>query len=248
MYKPGCIPTKAMLTAAHLYTDIISKSKKFGIKVDNVTYDLKGIMKHMNKAITMSRKGIEFLMKKNKIDVFNGIGEIIDKNHVKVNDEIIEGEYLILAHGSIPSVFPPFDKVEGLWTSDDVFKMAELPESIAIIGGGVIGIEFATFFSSLGKKVYVIELADHILPFEDNDIADAVKKSLIKKGVKIFEKSKVKDVIKNENDYTVIIEGDENFEIISEKVLLAVGRKPNIPEDIRKLGWRLIEELLLVIQ
>jgi dihydrolipoamide dehydrogenase len=232
----GCIPTKALLTAAHLYTDIISKSKKLGVKVDNVSYELSGIMKHMNKSVTMSRKGIEYLMKKNNIDVFKGIGEILDKNHVKVNDDIIEGEYLILAHGSIPSMFPPFNQIEGIWTSDDVFKMTELPDSIVIIGGGVIGIEFATFFASLGKKVHVVELADHILPFEDADIAQEVKKSLIKKGVKVYEKTKVKDVKKDEN-YIVIAESENGeIELTADRVLLAVGRSPNIPEDVKKLG------------
>jgi dihydrolipoamide dehydrogenase len=232
----GCIPTKAMLTAAHLYTDIISKSKKFGIKVDNVSYELSGIMKHMNKSITMSRKGIEYLMKKNNIDVFNGNGEIIDKNHVKVNDDIIEGEYLILAHGSVPSMFPPFSQIEGIWTSDDVFKMTELPDSIVIIGGGVIGVEFATFFASLGKKVHIVELADHILPFEDEDVAQEVKKSLIKKGVKVYEKTKVKDVKKEEN-YIVLAESENGeIELSADRVLLAVGRRPNIPEDVKKLG------------
>lgn len=232
----GCIPTKALLTAAHLYTDIISKSKKLGVKVDNVSYELSGIMKHMNKSVTMSRKGIEYLMKKNNIDVFKGTGEIIDKKHVKVNDEIIESEYLILAHGSIPSMFPPFNDVEGIWTSDDVFKMTELPDSIVIIGGGVIGVEFATFFASLGKKVHVVELADHILPFEDEDVAQEVKKSLIKKGVKVYEKTKVKDVKKDEN-YIVVAESENGeIELIADRVLLAVGRRPNIPEDVKKLS------------
>ncbi|GAB6190112.1 dihydrolipoyl dehydrogenase [Marinitoga arctica] len=232
----GCIPTKAMLTAAHLYSDIISKSKKFGIKVESVSYELSGIMKHMNKSITMSRKGIEYLMKKNNIDVFNGIGEIIDKNHVKVNDKILEGDYLILAHGSVPSKFPPFNEVEGIWTSDDVFRMKELPESIVIIGGGVIGVEFATFFSTLKKDVTIVELADHILPFEDLDVAKEIKKSLQKKGVKVYEKSKVKSVIKNGEIYSIIVESEKEFELSADKVLLAAGRKPNIPDDVKKLG------------
>ncbi|KLO23786.1 dihydrolipoamide dehydrogenase [Marinitoga sp. 1197] len=232
----GCIPTKALLTATHLYTDIITKSKKFGIKVENISYELSGILKHMNKSIVMSRKGIEYLMKKNNIDVFNGTGIIIDKNHIKVNDKILESKNLILAHGSIPAVFPPFDKIDGIWTSDDVFTMKEIPESIVIIGGGVIGVEFATFFSALGKKVFLIELADHILPFEDEDVAKEIKKALIKKGVKIYEKTRVKNVIKGDF-YTVVAESENSeIEISSEKILLAVGRKPYIPQDVKELG------------
>ncbi|NUU94738.1 dihydrolipoamide dehydrogenase [Marinitoga sp. 1135] len=238
----GCIPTKAILTAAHLYSDIIGKSKKFGIKVDNVSYDLAGILKHMNKSITMSRKGIEYLMKKNNIDVMKGNAIIKDKNHVEIEEsgEVIEGKNLVLAHGSVPAIFPPFSEVEGIWTSDDVFNnMKELPESIVIVGGGVIGVEFATFFSSLGKKVYIVELADHILPFEDADIAQEVKKALTKKGVKVLEKTKVKGVSKEEI-YKVTIESEKGEEIIEgEKVLLAVGRRPYIPEDVKALGVKI---------
>jgi dihydrolipoamide dehydrogenase len=233
----GCIPTKAMLTAAHLYTDIVSKSKKMGIKVDNVDYDIAGIMKHMKKSITMSRKGIEFLFNKNKIDLFKETAEIIDKNHVKAGGETLETENIILAHGSEPVMFPPFNQIEGIWTSNEVFQMKEAPESILIIGGGVIGLEFSNFFASLGKKVYLVELFDHILPYEDEDVAKEIKKTLKKKGVEVLEKHKVSDVQISENGYISKIENDDKIkEIETEKVLLAVGRKPVIPEDVKNLG------------
>lgn len=233
----GCIPTKAMLTSTHLYTDIISKSKKMGIKVDNVDYDLAGIMKHMKKSVTMSRKGIEFLFNKNKIDLFKETAEIVDKNHVKAGEETLETENIILAHGSEPVVFSPFNKIDGIWTSNEVFQMQEAPESILIIGGGVIGLEFSNFFASLGKKVYLVELFDHILPYEDEDVASEIKKVLKKKGVEILEKHKVADVVKNENGYISKIENDDKIkEIETEKILLAVGRKPVIPEDVKNLG------------
>lgn len=233
----GCIPTKAMLTAAHLYTDIIDKSKKMGIKVDNVDYDLAGIMKHMKKSVMMSRKGIEFLLNKNKVDLFKETAVIIDKNHVKAGEGTLETENIILAHGSEPVMFPPFSEIDGIWTSNDVFKMEELPESILIIGGGVIGVEFSNFFASLGRKVYLVELLDHILPYEDEDVAGEIRKTLKRKGVEILEKHKVVDVIKNKSGYISRIENDDKTrEIKTEKVLLAVGRKPVIPEDVKDLG------------
>lgn len=233
----GCIPTKAMLTSTHLYTDIISKSKKMGIKVDNVDYDLAGIMKHMKKSVTMSRKGIEFLFNKNKIDLFKETAEIVDKNHVKAGEKTFETKNIILAHGSEPVMFSPFNKIDGIWTSNEVFQMQEAPESILIIGGGVIGLEFSNFFASLGKKVYLVELFDHILPYEDEDVASEIKKVLKKKGVEILEKHKVADVVKNENGYISKIENDDKIkEIETEKILLAVGRKPVIPEDVKNLG------------
>lgn len=231
----GCIPTKAMLTASHLFTEINEKAKKFGILVDNVSYDLSLIMKHMQKSVTMSRKGIEFLMKKNKIDVFKDKAVLKDKNTVLLENsgQEIQGENIILAHGSVPVIFSPFDQIEGIWTSDDVFKMEKMPESILIIGGGVIGVEFATFFSSFGIDVTVVELAEHILPYEDSDVAEEVKKALKKNKVKIIEGEKVEGVEKKGEKYIAKVAGKE---IEVEKVLLAVGRRPNISEDVKALG------------
>jgi len=239
----GCIPTKAMLTAVHLYDEINKKSKKFGIEVERVSYNLPGIMKHMNKSIIMSRKGIEYLMKKNNIDIFKGTGIIQDRKHVKIEEtgETIEGDNLILAHGSIPTMFPPFSDVEGIWTSDEVFKIDELPESILIVGGGVIGVEFATFFSTLGVKIYIVELMEHILPFEDEDVAIEIKKVLARNKVDIYEKMRVIDIKKINSSYVATLksENGEVKELVSEKVLFAVGRRPNIPEDVKKLGVKI---------
>lgn len=137
----GCIPTKALLTSTHLFEEITTKSRKFGIKVENIDYDLNDMIKNMNKVVFQSRKGIEYLFKKNNIDLIKGVAKIIDKNHIEVEEQKLETKNLILAHGSQPVIFPPFDKINGIWTSDDVFKMEELPDSILIIGGGVIGIE-----------------------------------------------------------------------------------------------------------
>jgi dihydrolipoamide dehydrogenase len=235
----GCIPTKALLTAAHFYDESVNKGKKFGIKIENVNYDFSSILKHMEKSVKLSRKGVEFLLKKNNVDLYRDKGIIIDKNHVKLekSSEILEGENLILAQGSKPLVFPPFNEVEGLWTSDNVFKMDELPQSILIIGGGVIGTEFSTLFSYLKKKVYLVELFDHILPAEDPEAASIVKKALIKNGVSVYEKSKVVDIKSNGNGYISTIEtNDGKIAIESDKVILAVGRRTNITEDILNLG------------
>jgi len=236
----GCIPTKAMLTPAHLYHEFESKGKSFGLSADNLNIDLKSIMKHTNKSITLSSKGIQLLLNKNNIEIIEGEAILIDKNTVEINGSKYETKNIILANGSEPVVFPPFDKVEGLWTSDDIFKIEELPESILIIGGGIIGIEFATFFSTVGVKVTVVELAEHIIPTEDSDTAEIVKKSLKKNKVKIYENSKVLEVIKIENRYQAkISDGTNEFEIISDKVLLSVGRRPVISEDIKNLGIKI---------
>ncbi|MGB9615343.1 MAG: dihydrolipoyl dehydrogenase, partial [Fervidobacterium sp.] len=236
----GCIPTKALLTSTHMFEEIKEKADKLGLRVSIEAFELSKIMAHASKNIMMSRKGIEYLMKKNNVTVIKGTGEVVNKNKVRIKEsgEELECKNLVLAHGSIPVVFPPFSEVEGIWTSNDVFLMKELPKSLLIIGGGVIGVEFATFFSSLGVKVKIVELADHILPNEDEDVVEEIKKAFVRKGVQIQEKSKVTNVEKIGNNFKVTIvdrEGNESVEEFN-KVLLAVGRKPNIPEDVKALG------------
>ena len=234
----GCIPTKAMLTSAHLYTEIVDKSKRLGIEITGLNYDLKKIMSHMNRTITMSRKGIEHLLKKNEVDFYNDTAVIKDPKHVLLeqNGEILDTNNIVIASGSEPSMFRPFSEVEGIWTSNDVFRMEEMPESLVIVGGGVIGVEFATFFSSLGVKTTIVELADHILPYEDSDIADVIRKSLTRKGVEIIEKTKVTEVEREECSFILNAEGEQELSLQAEKVLVAVGRRPSITEDVRKLG------------
>ena len=236
----GCIPTKAMLTAAHLYTEIQEKAKKFGLTVAGADYDLAGIMKHTEKVIAASRKGIQFLCKKNKIDYYQGTAVIQDRETVMVTgaDAPLQGRNLILAHGSEPVVFPPFSEVEGIWTSDDVFRMTELPQELVIVGGGVIGVEFSTFFAALGVKVHVVELLEHILPYEDADVADVIRKALKRRGVNILERHKVSGVAKSGDGYVCTIDDPQGQqqEIRADRVLLVVGRRPVIPEDVKQLG------------
>jgi len=114
--------------------------------------------------------------------------------------------------------------------------MEEMPESLVIVGGGVIGVEFATFFSSFGVKTTIVELADHILPYEDRDVADDIRKSLTRQGVEIIERTKVTEVEKEECTFILNAEGEQELSLQAEKVLVAVGRRPSISEDVRNLG------------
>jgi dihydrolipoamide dehydrogenase len=234
----GCIPTKAMLTVSHLMDEMKEKASKYGLKVSGVEYDVDTIMKHVQKSVMMSRKGIEYLLNKNGVEVFKGTAVVENKNTVVVQEtgEKLEAKNLVLAHGSVPSVFSPFD-IDGVWTSDDVFNLKEFPKSLVIIGGGVIGVEFATFFGSFGVDVTIVEIAEHILPYEDSDVAEEVKKALKRKGVKILEKTKVSSLSKVDDGFEVALENGETLK--AEKVLLAAGRKPNIPEDVKALGVKI---------
>jgi dihydrolipoamide dehydrogenase len=233
----GCIPTKALLTSAHLLRNIIEKGAELGVLAENVSFDFSKMKNHMNKVVMASRKGIEYLFKKNKIELINGEAIVESPNSVKVQDRKIEAKHLVIATGSVPTLFPPFNEVVGIWTSDDVFRMERLPESVLIVGGGVIGVELATFFSSLNVKVIIVELLDHILPNEDADAAQLVAKTLKRRGVEIYESSKVTSVQPIENGYRSIIETKEGqLEKTTEKVVVAVGRRPKIGEDLKAIG------------
>lgn len=233
----GCIPTKALLTSAHLLRNIIEKGAELGVLAENVSFDFSKMKNHMNKVVMASRKGIEYLFKKNKIELINGEAIVESPNSVKVQDRKIEAKHLVIATGSVPTLFPPFNEVVGIWTSDDVFRMERLPESVLIVGGGVIGVELATFFSSLNVKVIIVELLDHILPNEDADAAQLVAKTLKRRGVEIYESSKVTSVQPIENGYRSIIETKEGqLEKTTEKVVVAAGRIPKIGEDLKAVG------------
>jgi len=233
----GCIPTKALLTSAHLLRNIIEKGAELGVLAENVSFDFSKMKNHMNKVVMASRKGIEYLFKKNKIELINGEAIVESPNSVKVQDRKIEAKHLVIATGSVPTLFPPFNEIVGIWTSDDVFRMERLPESVLIVGGGVIGVELATFFSSLNVKVIIVELLDHILPNEDADAAQLVAKTLKRRGVEIYESSKVTSVQPIGNGYRSIIETKEGqLEKTTEKVVVAVGRRPKIGEDLKAIG------------
>lgn len=233
----GCIPTKALLASAHLYKSVVEKAAELGILVEKVAFDFSKIKNHMNRVVMASRKGIEYLFKKNGVELILGEATVESPNSVIVAGRKIEAEHIVIATGSVPTLFSLFNEVPGIWTSDDVFKMEQLPESVLIVGGGVIGVELATFFSSLNVKVVVVELLEHILPNEDTDAAQIVAKSLKKKGVEIYESSKLISIQPVENGYRSVIETKEGqLEKKTEKIIVAVGRRPRITEDVKALG------------
>ncbi|MCD6449532.1 MAG: dihydrolipoyl dehydrogenase [Thermotogaceae bacterium] len=233
----GCIPTKALLVAAELYNEIQNKGPRIGITASEITYSFDKIKKHMQRAITTSRKGVEYLFKKNGIEYVKGQAVVEKPGVVRVGENTFEAKNVLIATGSVPTLFPPFNEVEGVWTSDDVFKMETLPGSILIVGGGVIGVEMASFFSMLGVRTYIVEIMDHILPAEDSDVADVLRKALKGIGVVIYESSKVKAVDRKGEGFVVAIETPkETLDIEVDKVLVSVGRRPLIGDDIKSLG------------
>lgn len=229
----GCIPSKTLLRHAEVIEDI-KKAESWGIQTDNLRFSLKEMMARKDDVINTLRGGIAYLLSKGKIDVYNGYGTIHADKKVTVQTENetqqIAGEKIIIATGSQP-VVPPIEGLDAVnyHTTDTIFEITEIPRSIVIVGGGVIGVEFANIFSSLETKVTIVELGDRIIPTEDEDAANVLLKSLKKKGIKVMTKCQVTSVQENESEKTVVIEKKGKAEtIVAEEVLMAVGRKPNL--------------------
>lgn len=230
----GCIPTKAWLSSSELFQNI-KEAKKFGITADNFSIDMKLVKSRTDRVVMKGRKGVEYLLKKNNVDLVTGHATVDSLNKAHVSDKSIEFQNLLLAQGSHPIKFPPFN-VDGVMTSDEIFSIDKIPSNILIVGGGVIGVEMANFFSSMGSEVTVVEVMEHILPNMDSDVADVIANSMKKRGIETHTATKTLSVDKINEGFKVVFEGKEKFEKTFETILLSVGRKSNVTDDIKALG------------
>ncbi len=224
----GCIPTKALIRSADLLSEI-REAAKFaitGVEADKVSVDMKALQQRKNSVVKQLTGGVRGLLAGNKVTIINGKASFVDKNTLAVGDKTVTAENIIIATGS--NVFmPPFIAVEGqnnLLTSTEALDLDHVPASIAIIGGGVIGVEFAYLLNKLGAKVTVIELMDHILPMVDPEISLAAQKRMEKNGVTFLLGAKVKAV--RDNHVVFELDGKEQ-DVAADAVLMAVGRTPN---------------------
>lgn len=240
----GCIPTKALLASSSMLMNI-KEAKNFGINIDGkVNADFSAVMSRKDKIVDQLISGIEFLFDKRGINLVNGFGKLIDKNTIEVTKEdgeieIIKADKIILANGSVPIVPPmfPYDK-KRIITSDEVLGLSELPESMLIIGGGVIGCEIGQFFSTLGTEVTIVQRGEQLLPFEDKDVVKQLQRQ--------FKKDKIKVLLNSGVDSCEVV-GDEVVSTLSDGkkvntqyVLVAIGRRPNIENSgIEELGIEL---------
>ncbi|WP_243299385.1 dihydrolipoyl dehydrogenase [Bacillus litorisediminis] len=230
----GCIPSKTLLKHAEIIDSIV-KAKSWGIETGELTFSFEKMKKRKDDVIQRLRNGIALLMKKGKIDVYNGFGFLEAGNQIKVlqeeKEEWLQAEKVILATGSVP-VIPPIPGLNQVQfdTSDSIFDLLQIPESIVIVGGGVIGVEFACIFASLNTKVTIIEMSDRLVPNEDIEASKLLEKVLKKKGVQILVSTKVNKVNKAEdkNAVTCIVKDGEEVVIEAESLLICVGRKPNL--------------------
>ena len=225
----GCIPTKTLLYSAKVYQSA-KDSTKYGISCENISYDLSKIIGRKNKVVRKLVAGIRAKMLASGVEVVNGNAFIqtqIDNNTekfcIECNGQIYNAGKLLICTGS-ETILPPIPglKEKGFWTSREALDNKDVPESILIIGGGVIGIEFASFFNSLGSKVIVVEMLSEILPGMDRTLSGLLRNELSKKGVEFHTGAKVVAV---NNNHVKIEKNDEIQQIEASQILLSVGRK-----------------------
>ena len=231
----GCIPTKALMHSSDVYRDA-AHGAAVGVEVDGLHANRKRIGERKDEVLDTLRTGISGLLKKKKIDVLKGTGVIIEPHTVSVTSEqggnvIVRAKNIMVATGSKPFMPPiPGSDLPGVIDSTELIDMggAEIPEFV-IIGGGVIGIEFATIYADLGDHVTVIEGMDRLLPLIDKEIGRSIKMTMEKKGVDVHVASPVKKIEKDGDKLSVILTNKKGEEISvkADKVLMCVGRRPN---------------------
>lgn len=229
----GCIPTKALVRSAELL-DEIRNANLFGIKVNQPEVDLNLVIEHKNKIVNQLSSGIKFLLDQNKVRLIIGKASFINNSQVFVegdNNYTITYKYSIIASGSkISKINIPGGEDDFVLNSTTALDLRKLPHSITIIGGGVIGMEFAFFYQSFGVKVNVVEYMPKILSTLDEDIIEELTMIAEKKGIKIYQNAKVLQINHSENNQAIIsFEQDKLNKILtSEKVLVAIGREANL--------------------
>ena len=242
----GCIPTKALVSTAELLNHL-QRAGEFGIQVKDYSIDFPAIMKRKDLITRRLSSGVEQLMKANQVRVVRGEGQIIEPGIVEVLDadgqkEVIKTKNIIIATGSKVMKLPiPGIDSGGVITSDEALSLSELPSKMIIIGGGVVGIEFAGIFKALGVEVTVVEMLPRILLPIDEEIARRLAMNLKRKGIEILTDCKVKGIKKNNQNLEVLVstsEGEKRLE--TERVLLAAGRVPELGNiDVQRLGIEL---------
>ena len=229
--KVGCIPSKALLDSSEHFHNAETSFKEHGINITGVKADLKQMIKRKGEVVSQTTDGINFLMKKNKIDVHQGVGSFVDKNTIKISgdkEETITTDKVIIATGSKPSSLPfiEIDKKRVI-TSTEALELKEIPKHLIIIGGGVIGLELGSVYARLGAKVSVVEYMDSLIPTMDKMLGRELKKVLKKLGFEYYLKHKVTAVKGTAKTVTVTAESPkgENIELKGDYCLVSVGRR-----------------------
>lgn len=237
----GCIPTKTLVKSAEVLREI-QRAGEFGISVEQPILDFTQVMTRKDKVVTTLLGGIGKLLKESNIHVIEGFGQLKQPGclEVKTNQgtEIITADNIVLATGSVPIRIPiPGTDLPEVMTSDEILSDTSLPERLVIVGGGVIGLEFASIYQAFGVKVTVVEMAPNILPNGDEEISKRLIPLLKRSGIDILTKTSVKEIRKEDSLAVVVEDNKGTREIQANKVLIATGRKPNLQGiDVEGLG------------
>ncbi len=246
----GCIPSKSLLNLSEEFHKAQHLSNK-GIEIGEVKLNLSKMMKNKDKAVTILTKGVEFLLKKNKVAYFKGAGSFKSKNEISIKDDqnkesLIQAEKVIIATGSVPVSLPgiKFDE-KIIVSSTGALKLDQVPKKMVVVGGGYIGLEMGSVWSRLGADVHVVEFLDHITPGMDKEISNELMKILKKQGIDFHMQHKVETIKKNNSGASIkTIDKDGNkkdFEC--DVVLISVGRQPNTNGlNLKKISVELDEK------
>ena len=256
----GCIPSKALLDSSHHYHDAVTHFEKHGIDVKEVKVNFKQMIARKNEVVAQTSGGINYLMDKNKIDMYQGVGSFKDATHIDIakadwGNETIEAKHTIIATGSKPASLP-FIKIdkERIITSTEALNLKEIPKHLIVIGGGVIGLELGSVYKRLGAAVSVVEFMPKIIPTMDDMLAKELQKALKKQGVKFYTGHKVTSV-ENSGKEVIVTADDKKgnpVEFKGDFCLVSVGRKPftnglvveNANVEINKKGQIITNEYL----
>ena len=229
----GCIPTKALLNAAHLYQKA-GHFEDFGLKVEGLSYDFEKVQKYKSDVVAKNSAGVSYLMKKNKVTVFNGFGKITGKGKVEVayeggKKETIDTKNIIIATGSVVRPIPGFE-TDGkqVVNSDHILELENVPKSMVVIGSGAVGVEFASVYARFGCDTTVVELMPRIVPVEDEEVSKQLERSFKKQGIKCMTGAKLDTMKKSKNSVKVSGKDSKGKTVAleAEMVLVAIGRMP----------------------
>ncbi len=251
----GCIPTKALLKSAEVFEEM-NHAAEYGLKVLKPEVDFPAVIKRSREVAGANSKGVEFLMKKNNIDVIYGNGKFKSANTLVVEDakgkkKEVSAKHIIIATGGRPRTIPGIDIDEKrVITSREAMSLEKQPKSMIIMGAGAIGAEFAYFYNSIGTEVTLVEMLDNVLPIEDKDISKTVERSFKKSGIKIKTATKVESLKKLKNSVEVTVSAKGKSEVLkAEKALMAIGIQGNIENiGLEEIGIKTEKSFITVNQ
>lgn len=240
----GCIPTKALLACSRHYAEL-KKMKRLGVTIGSSSFDFTAMKRHQQQMVRISALGVEKSLREAGLTLKAGEGKILSSRDVQWTDphgnvEILQGERLVIAWGSEPALPPGIATSKRILTSDEFLHLETLPEDMIIIGGSVIGVEFATFLVELGVKVTLVELLEQILPLEDEDASSLLKQELTRLGVKIHTSTELRTIHEtNDGVEIAVVHRECDARLTADTALICTGRKPRLEqEELNRIGIR----------